>query len=68
MRMKRCPRGGENGSFLLHVWTTFLFQKDHGGRQFTAEQGIGEEQASQAGMEQKAREFVEKGGELYAKT
>jgi len=36
-------------------------------RKFAAEQGINEEQAIQAGMEQKAREFVEKGGELYAK-
>jgi phosphomethylpyrimidine synthase len=34
----------------------------------TAEQGMAEEQALKAGMEQKAREFVEKGSEIYAKT
>jgi phosphomethylpyrimidine synthase len=37
-------------------------------RKFVAEQGVAEEQAIQAGMEQKAREFVEKGAELYTKT
>ena len=37
-------------------------------RKFAAEQGVAEEQAIQAGMEQKAREFVEKGAEIYAKT
>ncbi|MGA2241027.1 MAG: hypothetical protein ABSH11_03190 [Verrucomicrobiota bacterium] len=30
-------------------------------------QGVAEKQALKAGMEQKAREFVEKGAELYAK-
>jgi hypothetical protein len=29
--------------------------------------GIAEEQALKAGMEEKAREFVEKGTEIYAK-
>jgi hypothetical protein len=33
-----------------------------------AEQGIAAEEALKAGMEQKAREFVEKGSEIYAKT
>jgi phosphomethylpyrimidine synthase len=37
-------------------------------RKYAAEQGVAAEEALQAGMEQKAREFVEKGGELYAKT
>ena len=37
-------------------------------RKFAAEQGVAEEQAIQAGMEQKAREFKEKGSEIYAKT
>ncbi len=37
-------------------------------RKFAAEQGVSEGQAIQAGMEQKAREFVEKGAEIYAKT
>ncbi|MEW6159829.1 MAG: phosphomethylpyrimidine synthase ThiC [Verrucomicrobiota bacterium] len=37
-------------------------------RKFAAEQGMAEDQAIRAGMEQKAREFVEKGAEIYAKT
>jgi phosphomethylpyrimidine synthase len=37
-------------------------------RKFAAEQGVAEELALKAGMEQKAREFVEKGAEIYAKT
>jgi phosphomethylpyrimidine synthase len=37
-------------------------------RKYAAEQGLAEEQALKAGMEQKAREFVEKGSEIYAKT
>jgi len=36
-------------------------------RKFAAEQRISEEQALQIGLEQKAREFVEKGSEIYAK-
>ena len=36
-------------------------------RKFAAEQGVTEDEAIQAGMEQKAREFVEKGAELYSK-
>jgi phosphomethylpyrimidine synthase len=36
-------------------------------RKYAAEQGMAEEQALKAGMEQKAREFVEKGAEIYAK-
>jgi phosphomethylpyrimidine synthase len=37
-------------------------------RKFAAEQKISEEQAVQVGLEQKAREFVKKGSEIYAKT
>jgi phosphomethylpyrimidine synthase len=37
-------------------------------RKYAAEQGLAEEQALKAGMEQKAREFVEKGAEIYSKT
>jgi len=37
-------------------------------RKYAAEQELSEEKALQAGMEQKAREFVEKGAEVYAKT
>jgi phosphomethylpyrimidine synthase len=34
-------------------------------RKFTAQQKISEEHALQVGLEQKAREFAEKGSELY---
>jgi phosphomethylpyrimidine synthase len=37
-------------------------------RKFAAEQKISEEQALQVGLEQKTREFVEKGAQVYAKT
>ena len=36
-------------------------------REFAAQQEVAEEQTFHAGMEQKAREFLEKGGKLYAK-
>jgi len=36
-------------------------------RKFAAEQKLSEEEALQAGMEQKAREFTEAGAEIYAK-
>jgi len=36
-------------------------------RKFAAEQGVNETEAIQAGMEQKSREFLEKGAEIYAK-
>ncbi len=36
-------------------------------RKYAAEQEISESEALQAGMEQKAEEFAEKGSELYAK-
>jgi hypothetical protein len=36
-------------------------------RKFAAEQKISEEQALQVGLEQKAKEFVKKGSEIYAK-
>jgi phosphomethylpyrimidine synthase len=37
-------------------------------RKYAAEHGVGEDQALQEGMEQKAREFKEQGAEIYAKT
>ena len=37
-------------------------------RKFAAEQKISEEEALQAGLEQKATEFNEAGAEIYAKT
>lgn len=36
-------------------------------RKYAAEQKISEEQALQVGLEQKAKEFAEKGSEVYAK-
>ena len=36
-------------------------------RKFAAQQQVSEEQALQLGLEQKAREFAEKGSEVYAK-
>ena len=36
-------------------------------RKYAAEQGIAEEEALKRGMEEKSREFTEKGSELYAK-
>ena len=36
-------------------------------RKFAAEQGIAEEEALKRGMEAKSKEFVKKGGEVYAK-
>ncbi len=36
-------------------------------RKYAAEQGISDEAALQKGMEEKSREFTEKGSELYAK-
>jgi len=37
-------------------------------RKYAAQQGISESEALEKGLEQKAREFQEKGAELYAKT
>jgi phosphomethylpyrimidine synthase len=36
-------------------------------RKFAAEQELSENEALQAGMEQKAREFSESGSEIYSK-
>ncbi|MFM8886411.1 MAG: phosphomethylpyrimidine synthase, partial [Chthoniobacterales bacterium] len=36
-------------------------------RRYAAEQGVSENDALRAGMEEKSREFAEKGAELYAK-
>jgi phosphomethylpyrimidine synthase len=36
-------------------------------RQYAAEQAISEEEALQRGMADKSKEFVEAGGEVYAK-
>jgi phosphomethylpyrimidine synthase len=37
-------------------------------RKFAMQQKISQEQALQVGLEQKAKEFAKKGGEVYAKT
>jgi phosphomethylpyrimidine synthase len=36
-------------------------------RKYAAEQGMSETEALDKGMEEKSREFVEKGAEVYAK-
>ena len=36
-------------------------------RKYAAEQPVAEDRALKAGMEQKARKFLEKGAEMYAK-
>jgi phosphomethylpyrimidine synthase len=36
-------------------------------RKYADEQGIAEEEALKRGMQEKSKEFVEKGSELYAK-
>lgn len=36
-------------------------------REYAAEQGIAGEEALKKGMEEKSKEFAEKGNELYAK-
>ena len=36
-------------------------------RKYAAEQGIAEEEAIKKGLEEKSRQFVEKGAEIYAK-
>ena len=37
-------------------------------RKFAAEQEISDDQVLQVGLEQKAKEFIKKGAEVYAKT
>ena len=37
-------------------------------RQYAAQKGLAEEQALAAGLEEKSREFVAKGAEVYTKT
>ena len=36
-------------------------------RKYAAEQGLAEEEELKRGMEEKSKEFVEKGAEVYAK-
>lgn len=36
-------------------------------RKYAAEQGIAEDEALKRGMEEKSKEFMEKGAEVYAK-
>ncbi len=37
-------------------------------RKYAAEQGIGEQEAIKKGLEEKSKEFVETGAEVYVKT
>jgi hypothetical protein len=37
-------------------------------RKYAAEQGVSEEEALKRGMEEKSKEFVEKGSDIYSKT
>jgi len=37
-------------------------------RRYAAEHGLSEEEALRKGLEEKAREFVEKGGEVFTKS
>jgi phosphomethylpyrimidine synthase len=36
-------------------------------RKYAAEQGLAEAEAVESGLQEKAKEFVEKGAEIYAK-
>ena len=52
----------------VHVRPAILRDADHRGRPpHAAEHALSEEEALQRGLEEKAREFTEKGAELYAK-
>jgi hypothetical protein len=52
----------------VHVRPAILRDADHRGRPpHAAEHGLPEEEALKKGLEEKAREFTEKGAELYAK-
>ena len=42
-------------------------RKNNAERKYAAEQGIAEEEALKKGMEEKSKEFAEKGNEIYAK-
>jgi hypothetical protein len=53
---------------MFNVRTALLLDEDNRRRsEFAAEQGIGEEAALEAGLKEKAKEFVETGSEVYAK-
>ena len=50
------------------VRPTLLLKKiKHDVREYAASHGLKEEEALTRGMEEKSREFVEKGAEVYAK-
>jgi hypothetical protein len=51
----------------VHVRPAILRPADHRGRPpHAAEHGLSEEEALQMGLEEKAREFAEKGGDVSA--
>ena len=49
------------------LWSRSIVNITEGVRKYAAEQGVAEEEALQKGLEEKSREFTEKGSELYAK-
>ena len=54
-----------NPPFNMSDWGGENLRQD--AREYVAEEGIAEEEALKNGMEEKSREFTEKGSELYAK-
>ena len=59
--IKGHPQGGFRGQTKLVKITEDV-------RKYAAEQGIKESEALESGLKEKAKEFVEKGAEVYAKT
>lgn len=57
---KDCPEGELRGPATLVKITEDV-------RKYASEQGVSDEQALQAGMEQKSREFSAAGAEIYSK-
>ena len=62
------PEGAKTGHFCSMCGPHFCSMKiTEDVRKYAAEQGIAEEEALKKGMEEKSKEFTEKGSELYAK-
>jgi phosphomethylpyrimidine synthase len=55
-----CPEGELRGQATLVKITEDV-------RKYAAEQGLAESEALEAGMQEKTKEFLEKGAEVYAK-
>ncbi len=67
--MKPCPQeGAKTAHFCSMCGPHFCSMKiTEDVRKYAAEQGIADEEALRAGMEEKAREFSDSGAEIYAK-